>query len=288
MIAGRCLCGAVAYQAEGPFEVMAHCHCSICRKLHGAPFATSVLAPAAGFRLLRGSERIARYESSPGLFRGFCSVCGSVVPVPAPGAPFVPVPAGCLDGDPGLRPSAHVFTGSKAPWHEITDDLLQHQEYPPSWNAPVFHSTRPSPAETPGALGGSCQCGDVTFEITGALDGIKNCHCSRCRRAASAAHDSIAGVAGADFRWLGGRQLVRVWKLPEAKRYWVSFCARCGSLVPGQVEGRDGVGIPASSLDDDPGLRQTHHIFCGSKAPWHEITDGLPQFDEYPPASFRP
>ena len=288
MLRGRCLCGLVAWQAVGEPEQLVHCHCSMCRKAHGAPFASALLVPRPGFEFLRGQERVTLYESSPGNRRGFCSICGSVVPVVKAGSERLPLAAGCLDGDPGPLPGVHIFTGSKAVWHEITDDLPSFEEYPPEWDLPVSDVERASPAVTPGAIGGSCCCGDVSFELTGALDGIKNCHCSRCRRAASAAHDSILAVARAGFRWLSGEKSVRDFKLPEARSYRLSFCERCGSLLPGVVDGRDGVGLPASALDDDPGLRQTHHIFCGSKAPWYEITDGLPQFDEYPPASFRP
>ena len=30
---------------------------------------------------------------------------------------------------PTIRPSAHIFVGSKARWFTITDDLPQHQEF---------------------------------------------------------------------------------------------------------------------------------------------------------------
>ena len=42
------------------------------------------------------------------------------------------------------------------------------------------------------------------------------------------------------------------------------------------------VESPAGSLDEDPGMRPQAHIFVGSKAPWFEITDQLPQFKEFP------
>ena len=111
MVKSRCLCGAVRWTADGPLQFMSHCHCSRCRKAHGTPFATYVAAPSAGFSLT-GAEHLARYESSPGFFRTFCPNCGSVVP----GDPFGPlmfVPAGCLDGDPGVKPEMDIFVASK-------------------------------------------------------------------------------------------------------------------------------------------------------------------------------
>src|SRR5262249_57578334 len=119
MTHSTCLCGAVTWDADGPLQFMSHCHCSRCRKAHGTPFATYVAAPATGFRL-SGRERVGRWESSPGFFRYFCTACGSVVPGdPWEGAVFLPV--GCMDSDPGVRPAAHIFVASRAPWFDIHD-----------------------------------------------------------------------------------------------------------------------------------------------------------------------
>ena len=77
---GSCLCGDVVWETTGPLEFMTHCHCSRCRKAHGSAFATFAMCQPGEVRLLRGSERIVRYESSPGLFRRFCGsspLCGA-------------------------------------------------------------------------------------------------------------------------------------------------------------------------------------------------------------------
>ena len=128
MAHSRCLCGQVSWDSEGPFQFMSHCHCSRCRKAHGTPFATYVAAPSDGFAL-SGGEHVARYESSPGFFRPFCTGCGSV----APGDPWqglVFLPAGCMDDDTGERPVGHIFVGSRAPWFEIRDALPQFDDVP--------------------------------------------------------------------------------------------------------------------------------------------------------------
>ena len=127
---GSCLCGAVGWQADGPFELMHHCHCSMCRKFHGSSFATLVGAPLDDFRWLQGEDDIGSYASSAELTRPFCSRCGSPVPGDGgEGRTFMP--AGCLDDDPGERPVAHIFAASKAPWHEISDDLPRFETRPP-------------------------------------------------------------------------------------------------------------------------------------------------------------
>jgi hypothetical protein len=55
----------------------------------------------------------------------FCRRCGSPVPHPEPDADWFEIPAGLLDGDPGLRPDKHIFVELRAPWHEIADSLTQ-------------------------------------------------------------------------------------------------------------------------------------------------------------------
>jgi hypothetical protein len=129
MITGRCLCGNVAWELDGTIDLINYCHCTMCRRMHGAPFGAFAHASAAGFRWVAGVSLIASYESSPNVFRCFCRACGSAVPVVE--GDEVIIPAGSVDGDPGVRPSVHIFVGSKAPWYEITDQLPQHDGFPP-------------------------------------------------------------------------------------------------------------------------------------------------------------
>ena len=280
MITGSCLCGDSAWEAAGPLELMHHCHCSMCRKSHGTAFSTAVAASSRGFRWRR-VERVQRYVSSPGIRRAFCSRCGSSVP----GDPFgekVFMPAGCLDDDPGVRAMAHIFVASKAPWHEITDSLPRFDEYPPGYDTPKMVN-RPALEARPGTSAGSCLCAGVAYEIDGSVGSIWSCHCSRCRKARSAAHASNAFIEAAAFRWLRGEDRLASYKIPEAKRFTQTFCTACGSIVPRVNQELGRVTIPAGSLDAAPGACESSHIFVASKAPWFEITGDLPRYEEYPP-----
>jgi hypothetical protein len=279
---GSCLCGAVRYELRGPFSHMAHCHCSICRKHHGAPFVTWVVAPPDGLRMLGGEAQIGRYDSSPGLHRPWCLTCGSVLPTPMPEQGMVVAPAGNLEGDLGIVPSMHMFAASKAPWYQITDNLPQYAAYPPEAGMAAVERPRPEPA-SPGWTGGSCACGKVAFEYEGAPLRMLNCHCSRCRRGRSAAHTTNIFVPLDRFRFTRGEELVRDFRLPVARFFGVAFCTACGSDVARKSLERQAAVIPAGGLDSDPGMRPTAHIYVGSKAPWFEITDGLPRFAEMPP-----
>ncbi len=280
MIQGHCLCGDIQWEHAGKPLLMSSCHCSVCRKTLGSAFTMEVVAGSEGYRLVRGDERIRSYQTSPGFLRPFCSRCGSPLPIEAPGGNFIAMPAGCVEGDPGLRPSSHVFVASKAPWHEISDDLRRFDAYPANVDLPVVERPR-STKPREGAVRGSCHCGLVAYEIEGELGDILYCHCGRCRKAHGTAYASILLLAETQFRWLCGEDLVQRYKVPEAQRFTHCFCRTCGSSLP-EVHPGQGVVAKIGTLDDDPGVRAGCHIFTGSKAVWDEISDELPQYEEYP------
>jgi len=273
-LSGRCLCGDVRFEVDGPFEATGNCHCSMCRKAHGAPFASFVGAPARAFRWLSGTDRIAR-----GGLRPFCRRCGSITPTVNEGWPSVFVPLGLLDGDPKIGELQHMFVGSKAPWYDITDTAPQFDAYPPGMGEGIPFPRKTEP--TPEAVRGGCLCGAVAFETPRPVAGpIALCHCTRCRRARAAAHAANFFVELERFRWLRGADKVEQFKVPEADRFAQAFCRDCGGKVP-MVRNR--AVIPAGVLDDDPGIRPGLHIFVASKAPWFRIADDLPRYDEYAP-----
>ncbi len=127
MIEGGCLCGTIRYAVDGEIGEVSHCHCSMCRRIHGAAFATYGALPRENFQWTSGADAVKRYRSSTTLERTFCSICGSTLQAILEKEPDVLYLAlGTTDGDPQCRPSFHIFVESRAPWHEITDDLPQH------------------------------------------------------------------------------------------------------------------------------------------------------------------
>ncbi|MFL6621142.1 MAG: GFA family protein [Sulfurifustis sp.] len=278
MVKGACLCGAVRYEIDGPLRSLTHCHCSMCRKHHGTAFSTFAGARLTGFRWVSGEDRITRFESSANGERSSCSTCGSVTPILLPALGMVLAPAGNLVGDLGIRPDAHIFVGSKAPWYTITDNLPRHEEYPPEWG--MAGVSRPILPPAQDAVRGSCLCGDVAFEISSEPQRMMYCHCTRCRRGRSAAHASNLFYKMDGFRWTRGEAQVACYKLPEAKYFAVGFCRRCGGALPHLSPERGAAIVPAGALDDDPGMRAQAHIFVANKASWFEITDQMPQYPE--------
>ena len=130
-IEGGCLCGAIRYEISGELTRAGSCHCSMCRKSHGAAFGTYAEVPEGSFRWTAGESEVRTFESSPGGGRAFCPRCGSTLGAVDHGT-LRWVTLGTVDGDPGVRPQAHIFVASKAPWDEIHDDLPCFDEYPPT------------------------------------------------------------------------------------------------------------------------------------------------------------
>jgi hypothetical protein len=275
---GRCLCGDVQWTAEGDLGFMTHCHCSRCRKAHGAPFATYAFVDAAGFRL-RGEQHVHRFESSPNAFRRFCGRCGSVVPgYPRDG--LVELAVGSLTTDPAAQPIAHIFVGSKLPWYAITDGLAQYDTFPPGVDVPVQSDLPQRQPPTPGGTRGSCLCGAVRFVVEGAPITARNCHCSRCRLARAAAHAANLMTSHDGIRVTQGSEQIASFKIPEAQFFLQTFCRTCGGKTPRFDAGRGIAIAPLGALDDEPALRPEMHMFVASKAAWFAITDALPQHAE--------
>lgn len=121
---GSCLCGGVGYEIHGTPLAMYCCHCSMCRKATGSAFATNMLVAEADFVVTRGRALIRAFQSSPGEWRHFCSVCGSpLYSMAREREGVVSVRCGTLDDDPPLRPQMHIHTASKAPWCDILDAI---------------------------------------------------------------------------------------------------------------------------------------------------------------------
>ena len=130
---------------------------------------------------------------------------------------------------------------------------------------------------------GSCLCGGVRFEIARAIGPFELCHCRRCRKASGSAFLADLGVRAEDFRLLSGGELISTYDAPILRSppaYRTSFCSRCGSPVPNPDPQAEWFRVVAGVLDDDPILRPDKHIFIELKAPWFEITDALPQYDQ--------
>ncbi len=127
---------------------------------------------------------------------------------------------------------------------------------------------------------GSCLCGEVTFEISGAFTTFYLCHCQRCRKDSGSAHAANLFSTSARLTWLSGQDKITTFTLPET-RHSKSFCSVCGSALPIQLSEKL-LQVPAGCLDSDVTMRPTAHIFLSDKANWDHDLDTVAKFDALP------
>jgi hypothetical protein len=128
MLKGRCQCGSVAYEVADEFVYALNCHCSICRRATGAAFKSLAGIERAKLRITQGVEFLTIFGSD-GWHDERCKRCGSMLFSIVKDGTFAHVLMGTLVDEPTIRPKAHIFVGSKAPWFTITDDLPQYDEH---------------------------------------------------------------------------------------------------------------------------------------------------------------
>lgn len=130
MVNGSCLCGAVQFQVEEDKSRIFNCHCSYCRKSHGAAFATQLFAKGETLKFLKGEEVLSEYKHKLG-YRAFCSLCGSrIMNYAKDKNQYLSIALGCVDGDFDGSPIANCFVGSKASWFEVSNKIPSFDKLP--------------------------------------------------------------------------------------------------------------------------------------------------------------
>ncbi|MEE9533030.1 MAG: GFA family protein [Acidimicrobiia bacterium] len=125
---GSCHCQKVRYRITGEPGSLSHCHCTDCRKMHGAVFATYLEVPRKQLAYLQGEDQLGSFRAESGTIRGFCRTCGSSLACWNDGEPdTIYIAAGTLDTPLLKNPECHIWVRSRVPWFEIQDGLPQHQ-----------------------------------------------------------------------------------------------------------------------------------------------------------------
>ena len=120
---GACLCGQLRLRIVAPTKWCAHCHCSLCRRAHGAAFVTWVGVAVEQFEILAG-ETLTWFESSPEARRGFCTRCGSSLLFESQRWPGeIHVVRAALPGEIDREPSVHAFASTAVGWCHCDDGL---------------------------------------------------------------------------------------------------------------------------------------------------------------------
>ena len=126
---GSCLCTSIRFEVDEFISNTGNCHCSMCRKFHGAAFATIAETRRQHFRWISGEELLKEYTAANATVRSFCSHCGSSLLFFSPKAPpdLVEIALACFDDEVPLKPDAHIFVGSGAKWAAPQDALPQYE-----------------------------------------------------------------------------------------------------------------------------------------------------------------
>ncbi|WDR04126.1 GFA family protein [Devosia algicola] len=130
-LSGGCLCGTVRYSVADAFEYAANCHCANCRRATGSAFKPFGGIRAGLFALIAGKDSLLIYGDPLASHDVHCGKCGSLIYSLVREQAYVHIPLGTLADAPTMRPTAHIFVGSKAPWYEISDGLAQYEEHAP-------------------------------------------------------------------------------------------------------------------------------------------------------------
>ena len=131
MITGKCECGSIQYQVDGEINDYSHCHCSQCRRLHGAAFASFGGVYKKDFSYVSDQKNLATYASSGNHERLFCKNCGSNILVVLEDEPdSFYLSMGSVNGNPSCPPGYHIFVGSKAPRFSFNDEAPRYDTLP--------------------------------------------------------------------------------------------------------------------------------------------------------------
>ncbi len=129
-ITGECFCGEVRYKINGSLSDARSCHCSRCRKAFSSQASAYALVNPKEFEWTNGERNLISYIGELGYGYQFCSKCGSTL-VGVVDNEVHGVTLGCVNGDPDVKLSRHIFVGSKASWELIPDGVAQYEAAPP-------------------------------------------------------------------------------------------------------------------------------------------------------------
>lgn len=126
-------------------------------------------------------------------------------------------------------------------------------------------------------LTGSCACGQLRYEIRGELLGpVTYCHCWRCRKHSGSSFGTTVGVKASDLVFVAGEERLASWESSAGVHRFFAGC--CGSPIYKLNDEIPAVfGFRLGTLDSDPSRKAEMHFMVGSKVPWMEIDDSLPQ-----------
>ena len=125
---GGCLCGDIRYEVTGEPSATAICHCTMCKRWTGSPFASAAGFPADA---VVWNKDPTLYPSSDAGKRSFCPKCGSSLGFDwADGNVWITL--GSLDHPEQMRPQSHIFAEEELSWAHLNDGIPHHAQFAPT------------------------------------------------------------------------------------------------------------------------------------------------------------
>nr|WP_087025114.1 GFA family protein [Thaumasiovibrio subtropicus] len=127
-------------------------------------------------------------------------------------------------------------------------------------------------------------CGAVTFQLTGDLPSIYQCHCSLCRKVSGSSSNSALIVARSHFQWRSGENQIKSFATPSG--FKSEFCCHCGSPVPNLSADGQSYWVPAGLMSEPISTQVSAHVYVDSRANWDTgfLSDDVDKFAQMPPA----
>lgn len=127
---GSCLCGTVSFEVQGNFDSFYLCHCQHCQKDTGSAHAANLFSQTATLTWISGANKVTSFTlAGTSHNKSFCKVCGAALPNTQIEGLLV-IPAGSLDSEVPLSPTAHIFLSSQASWEHTLEDAPTFEALP--------------------------------------------------------------------------------------------------------------------------------------------------------------
>jgi hypothetical protein len=127
-VGGHCKCGAVRYRLNGPPTYAGICHCDDCRRATGGAYVPWIGVHPDNLEVTEG--QLAEYESSPGIFRGFCARCGSSLTFRGEGWNDIAITVASLEDPDAVTPESNVYLRERLHWVRINEDMRNYDGFP--------------------------------------------------------------------------------------------------------------------------------------------------------------
>jgi hypothetical protein len=128
-------------------------------------------------------------------------------------------------------------------------------------------------------LSGRCQCGEISYVVTGTPVAVGHCYCKNCQRLSGAGHSTAAMFPESSFAITGSPREYAFEPAPGVVDTRL-FCPACGSQLFGKNSGAPGMlAVALGTLDDSNAILPGLSIYVAQKPNWDLVDEKLRVFE---------